>query len=93
MAKKYVFGWTSKDALDRCGTAKALCLQYAGGYGTANDTSIWIPRSICIVEEANEYGNCRIYIPEWFFRSKGCSYDRIRDIDWGENGVDAHIEM
>ena len=84
--KKYYFGWTGENRWKQ-GTEKAVCFTYAGGYTSLNDKTIWVPRSICITEPANEYGNFRIYIPCWFFKKSGYDHNRIREVDWGENGV------
>ena len=65
--KKYFFGWAGENCWKQ-GTEKAVCFTYAGGYTSLNDKTIWVPRSICITEPANEYGNFRIYIPCWFFK-------------------------
>ena len=88
---KYCFGWTSVVALE-CGTEKAWSYTYSGGYTTANDKIQYCPRSIMIVDEPNEYGNVRVYIPLWFFKKNFIDYRKIREIDWGENGVYEIIE-
>ena len=90
--KKYYFGWTSKDCID-CGTEKACCFTYAGGYTTANDKVQFVPRSIMRVDEPNEYGNCKVYIPVWFFTKNFLDHRRIREIDWGENGTSELVEL
>lgn len=90
--KKYYFGWTSKDAID-CGTERAWSYTYAGGYSSANDKVQYVPRSIMIVDEPNEYGNVKVYIPVWFFKKNFIDHRKIREIDWGENGVSELVEM
>ena len=85
--KTYLFGTMGKAHFDTCGTAKAFYVDYAGGCTTANDSQVWIPRSICICEEPNEFGNMRIYIPMWFFTKNRIDWRRIRDITFGEAGV------
>lgn len=90
--KKYYFGWTSKDVID-CGTEKACCFTYAGGYTSINDSFLYIPRSIMFVDEPNEYGNVKIYIPVWFFKKNLTDHRKIREIDWGENGVSELVKM
>ena len=67
------------------GSEKAWCFTVAGGYGTANDTKLWIPKSIVEIGAPNEYGNANIYIPQWFATKKGIrgQIERIREIDFG----------
>jgi hypothetical protein len=88
---KYYFGWTGANCLVN-GTDKAWAVAYAGGYTTTNDTIKYIPRSIMICEEPNKYGNVRLFIPVWFFKKNMMDHRRIRDIDWGENGVSELVE-
>lgn len=82
--KKYYYGFVSADFLKH-GTDKAWRCDYAEGYTTFNDSVKWVPRSIMIVEEPNEYGRSRIYIPAWFLTKNSIEYKRIRDVEWGEN--------
>lgn len=91
--KKYYFGWTSEQCW-KCGTEKAWLVTLVGGYTSANDKPFYIPRSICICEEPNEYGNMRVFVPVWFF-AKNCfrTYPVIREIDWGESGVSPLVEL
>lgn len=89
--KAYYFGWTHKDILAH-GTEKAFYVTYAESYSGAGDSYLWIPRSICITEEPNEYGNLKIFIPVWFFKNNHKDFSRIRDISYGESGVDAYIK-
>lgn len=91
--KKYYFGWTGRDCWENSGTEKAWLVTLVGGATTVHDRPLYIPRSICICEEPNEYGNMRVFIPVWFFK-KNCfkSYPAIREIEWGENGVSPLIE-
>lgn len=89
---KYYFGWTSKEAIE-CGTEKAWLATYSGGYTRANDEDIYIPRSIMRVDEPNEYGNVRVFIPVWFFKKNLIAYYKIREIDWGESGVSPLVEL
>lgn len=90
--KKYYFGWTSKEAIE-CGTEKAWCCTYAGGCTSVNDKAQYIPRSIMLVDEPNEYGNVKVYVPVWFFKKNFVDHRKIREIDWGENGVSELVEM
>lgn len=90
--KKYYFGWANKETFE-FGTEKAWCYTYAGGFTNANDKIQYMPRSIMIVEDANEYGNCKVFVPVWFFKKNFIDHRKIREIDWGENGVSELVEM
>lgn len=65
-------------------TEKAICFTVAGGYSTANDTYLWIPRSILKFDEPNEHGNANIYLPMWFVAKNGLwkKVERIREVQF-----------
>ena len=90
---KYMFGWTGKDCYDNNGTEKAWGVTVAGGATTINDRHFWIPRSIIKCDEPNEFGNMKVYIPLWFYIKNKRDCERIREIDWGENGVSPLVEL
>ena len=60
--KKYYAGYIGipEKSLPRV-TEKAYCFTVAGGYTCANDTYTYLPKSQCIIEKPNEYGNCKFY--------------------------------
>ena len=88
MTKKYYKGWITLPIEDyvKASTDKAICFTVAGGYGTANDTSVWVPRSILKVGEPNEVGNAGVYLPVWFVAKNGLykTVERIREVDFNE---------
>lgn len=90
MAKAYYYGFIHKNDLEN-GTPKALCVSYQMDYTGRNDRDLWIPRSICIIEEANNVGWHKIMIPCWFFSKNGKDYRRIMNITFGEPGRDVKV--
>lgn len=69
------------------GTDKAFYVDIDDGRTTADrNKKLWIPRSICIIEAANENGWHHIMIPQWFFNKNRVDYHRILDITFGVNG-------
>lgn len=86
--KKYYTGWITLPLEDYipASTPKAICVTVAGGYSTANDENLWIPRSILRIAEPNEHGNARVYLPMWFVARNGLykKVERIREISFDE---------
>lgn len=89
---KYYKGWITLPIDDyvTASTKKAVCFTVAGGYSTANDTKVWVPKSILKIGESNEVGNAEVYLPMWFVVKKGIKnqVERIRDIDFIEVDLD-----
>ena len=70
------------------GTEKAFYVEVDDGRWAAgkNNKMFWIPRSVCIIEEANEEGWSEILIPEWVFTKSRIDYHRIPEIHFGIAG-------
>jgi hypothetical protein len=83
---KYYKGWITLpiDQHVAARTEKAVCFTVAGGYSTANDSDLWVPRSIIKLGEPNENGNADIFIPMWFVAKHGLwkNIERLREVNF-----------
>ena len=88
---KYYKGWITLPIEHHVAahTEKAICFTVAGGYSTANDTDLWIPRSILKFGEPNEHGNANIYLPMWFVARNGLwkKVERIREVNFTDMDI------
>lgn len=84
--KKYYKGWITLplETSVPAQTEKAIAFTVAGGYSTANDTLMWIPRSIIRLGEPNEHGNADIFVPVWFVAKNGLQkkMERVREVSF-----------
>jgi hypothetical protein len=90
---RYFAGYISKEALDNHSTEKAFYTHYnSNGFGKGKP--VWIPKSICKFGEPNEFGNMKVFIPQWFFsKNPTIDYKRFLDIRWCCNGEPFMVEM
>ena len=79
--KRYVRGRIHQDAIAR-GTEKAFWVEVDDGRWAAgkHNKSVWIPRSVCVFEDPNEFGWQEVLVPEWVFRNARVDYHRVLDL-------------
>ena len=69
------------------GTEKAFRLELDDGRWSGNhNEQIWVPKSICIIGEANDVGWCSILIPQWFFSRNRYDIRRLRGVQIPNGG-------
>ena len=84
---KTFFSGIIHDITLKHGTDKAFFVDIESGrMGAARNHKLWIPRSVCIIGDANENGWHEILIPQWFFNKNRVDYHRISEIQFGYNG-------
>lgn len=91
--KKYYAGYMDTRILENHSSAKAFYISYDyNGFGKYRP--VWIPKSICKFDEPNEFGNLKVYIPQWWFRNNpALDYKRFSDIIWCGNGEQLIVNM
>ena len=67
---------------------KAICLTRCDSAFGFHDRRMWIPKSICIIGEPNEYGWRKLAIPVWFLRKNGIWDLPFREINGGTKMVE-----
>ena len=84
---KNYFNGIIHDITLKHGTEKAFYVDIdSGRMGAERNRKLWIPRSICIIGEANENGWHTVMIPQWFFDKNRVDYHRLSEIHFGVNG-------
>lgn len=84
--KRYFLGKIHDITLEH-GTDKAFYVSIESGrMGAARNKILWVPRSICVIGNANENGWHNIEIPMWFFDKNRIDYHRISEIIFGVDG-------
>lgn len=91
--KRYYVGYIGKKILENHSTEKAFYTDYnLDGFGKCKP--VWIPKSICKFGEPNEFGNMKVYIPQWWFiNNPTIDHRRFMDISWCCNGEPFMVEM
>ena len=76
-------GMVHIDTINNHSTEKAFYVSINDGRFSNNRYGmLWLPKSKCIVGQANEVGWCEILVPAWIFDKNRVDYHRVLEIQW-----------